>query len=79
MLGPALVGLMGAWWVLLCRRESLGAPRGTQGVPAGLGQGQGENPGWNLLLEFPWSEAASKENLVSVIRGNRGQQKKYQE
>lgn len=44
-------------------------------VTAGLGQGQGETPGWSLLLEFPWSESSSKANLVSVIGDNRKQQK----
>lgn len=53
-------------------------PEAPRGVIAGLGQGQDENPGWSLQLEFPWSEAASKANLASAIRDNGGQQKKYQ-
>lgn len=51
-------------------------PQSTRGVTAGLGQGS--NPGWNLLLDFPWSEAVSKANLASAIRDNGRQQKKYQ-
>lgn len=51
-------------------------PQSTQGVTAGLGQGA--DPGWNLLLDFPWSEAVSKANLASAIRDNGRQQKKYQ-
>ena len=45
--------------------------RHPRAVTVGLGQGQGENPGWSLLLEFPWSEAVSKANK----RDNGGQQK----
>jgi len=79
---PALVGLVGAplqEGTTLRegdKNNGSGLPEAPRAVTAGLGQGQGENPGWSLLLEFPRSEAASKANLASAIRDNGGQQKK---
>lgn len=43
------------------KSHSTELPKAPGGVSAGLGQGQDENPGWSLLWEFPWSEAAVKQ------------------
>lgn len=81
---PALVGFVGAaspeGTALREGAKSNGSelPEAPGGVTAVLGQGQGKNPGWSLLLEFPWSEAASKANLTPAVRDNGGQQMKYQ-
>lgn len=81
---PALVGLASAalpeGTALRegAKSNSSELPEAPGGVTAVLGQGQGKNPGWSLLLEFPWSEAASKANLAPAVRDNGGQQMKYQ-
>lgn len=79
---PALVGLVrallqeGTTLERGAQEQDQQTPQSTQGVTAGLGQGA--DPGWNLLLDFPWSAAVNKANLASVIRDNGRRQKKNQ-